>query len=88
MRASVFVDAGQIYGIPLAQPCDPTIVTAEVCGAFRAAENEAEKFRFSYGVGLAWNSPMGPLKFSYGIPFKVRTGDRIQKFQFQVGSVF
>ena len=49
---------------------------------------KSEKFRYSYGVGLAWNSPVGPLKFSYGIPFKVRRGDLIQKFQFQVGSVF
>jgi outer membrane protein insertion porin family len=39
-------------------------------------------------VGLAWNSPVGPLKFSYGIPFKERRGDLIQNFQFQVGSVF
>jgi len=47
-----------------------------------------ESFRYSTGVGLAWNSPLGPLKFSYAIPLNEKPGDKIQKFQFQVGSVF
>jgi outer membrane protein insertion porin family len=47
-----------------------------------------ESFRYSAGVGLAWNSPVGPLKFSYGLPLNEKDGDRIQKFQFQIGSVF
>ena len=29
-----------------------------------------ESFRYSAGVGLAWNSPVGPLKFSYGVPLQ------------------
>ena len=49
---------------------------------------EFESFRYSAGVGLAWNSPLGPLKFSYAIPLNEKPGDKIQKFQFQVGSVF
>jgi outer membrane protein insertion porin family len=76
VRASVFMDAGQISGVP-------------GLGSIGASlEKENEKFRFSYGLGLAWNSPVGPLKFSYGWPLKKRPGDRIQNFQFQVGSVF
>ncbi len=47
-----------------------------------------ENFRFSAGVGLAWNSPIGPLKFSYAFPLNSIQEDRIQKFQFQVGTVF
>jgi outer membrane protein insertion porin family len=39
-------------------------------------------------VGLAWNSPIGPLKFSYAIPLNAIDADRIQRFQFQVGTVF
>jgi outer membrane protein insertion porin family len=49
---------------------------------------EFENFRFSAGVGLAWNSPIGPLKFSYAIPINSIQADKIQKFQFQVGTVF
>ena len=51
-------------------------------------QSELESFRYSVGVGLAWNSPVGPLKFSYGYPVNKKVGDRIQHFQFQVGSVF
>ena len=47
-----------------------------------------ESFRYSAGVGLAWNSPVGPLKFSYGFPLNEQPGDKIQRFQFQVGTVF
>ena len=51
-------------------------------------EPEFENFRFSTGVGLAWNSPIGPLKFSYAIPLNSIPADKIQRFQFQVGTVF
>ncbi|MEP7327924.1 MAG: outer membrane protein assembly factor BamA [Betaproteobacteria bacterium] len=47
-----------------------------------------ENFRYSAGLGLAWNSPIGPLKFSYAIPIDSIPEDKIQKFQFQVGTVF
>jgi outer membrane protein insertion porin family len=47
-----------------------------------------ESFRYSLGAGLAWNSPLGPLKFSYAYPINEKPGDKIQRFQFQVGSVF
>ena len=49
---------------------------------------EFESFRYSVGAGVAWNSPIGPLKFSYGYPLIKKPGDRIQHFQFQVGTVF
>ncbi len=51
-------------------------------------EPSLESFRYSTGVGLAWNSPVGPLKFSYGYPLNAGPHDRIQRFQFQVGTVF
>jgi len=44
--------------------------------------------RYSYGVGLTWISPLGPLKFSYGIPLNTTSLDHIQNFQFQIGSTF
>ena len=47
-----------------------------------------ENFRYSAGLGLAWNSPIGPLKFSYAFPLNSIPQDKIQKFQFQVGTVF
>ncbi|HSV71720.1 MAG TPA: outer membrane protein assembly factor BamA [Methylibium sp.] len=44
--------------------------------------------RASAGLGLSWISPVGPLKISYGNPFRKFPTDRIQKFQFQIGTAF
>jgi len=42
--------------------------------------------RASAGVGLSWISPVGPLKLSWGTPLRSTSTDRIQKFQFQIGT--
>jgi outer membrane protein insertion porin family len=44
--------------------------------------------RASTGLGLSWISPIGPLKLSWGVPVKSATTDRIQRFQFQIGTGF
>jgi outer membrane protein insertion porin family len=54
-------------------------------------ENESLRLgslRSSYGVGLSWVSPVGPLKLSYGAPIRKRPEDRIQRLQFQIGTAF
>lgn len=54
---------------------------------------ESEKFTFSdlrssAGIGVSWLSPIGPLRFAAGQPLRKFAGDRIQKFQFQIGTSF
>lgn len=44
--------------------------------------------RFSTGLGLNWASPIGPMKLSFGFPLRKMEGDRIQRFQFQIGTGF
>ena len=44
--------------------------------------------RYSAGMSIAWISPMGPLKFSYAVPLNKKPEDRVQKFQFNMGSMF
>jgi outer membrane protein insertion porin family len=44
--------------------------------------------RVSAGLGLSWISPMGPLKLSYGSAIRKKPTDRIEKFQFQIGTAF
>jgi outer membrane protein insertion porin family len=44
--------------------------------------------RYSVGLGIAWISPLGPLKLSYAIPINDKPGDRLQSFQFQIGTGF
>ncbi len=48
----------------------------------------ANGLRYAYGVGLAWISPIGPLKLSLGFPIVKHEGDQYQKFQFQIGTAF
>ncbi|MBL8316332.1 MAG: outer membrane protein assembly factor BamA [Rubrivivax sp.] len=48
----------------------------------------ASSLRVSAGLGLSWISPVGPLKLSWGAPLRVQRNDRIQRFQFQIGTAF
>jgi outer membrane protein insertion porin family len=52
-------------------------------GAFKASE-----LRYATGLGITWLSPIGPLKLSYGYPLKKEPYDRVQRFQFQIGTGF
>jgi len=55
------------------------------------AEDEkitGSSLRSSAGVGLSWISPVGPLKLSWGKPLQLQRNDRIQRFQFQIGTAF
>jgi len=44
--------------------------------------------RYSAGLGLSWNSPMGPLQLSFARPLNKKKGDDTQAFQFQIGTAF
>ncbi|MBN9421533.1 MAG: outer membrane protein assembly factor BamA [Candidatus Accumulibacter sp.] len=44
--------------------------------------------RASAGIAAVWTSPFGPLKFSIAQPFNTKEGDKLQRFQFQMGSTF
>ena len=47
-----------------------------------------DTLRASAGFGISWLSPVGPLKLSWGRPLRYQPTDRIQKFQFQIGTAF
>ncbi len=44
--------------------------------------------RYSAGLALTWSSPLGPLKFSIANPIKKKPDDKVQRLQFQMGTVF
>jgi outer membrane protein insertion porin family len=56
--------------------------------AFNQISDLGEYMRYSYGMGIAWISPLGPLKFSYGVPINTKSTDKVQNLQFQLGTLF
>ena len=44
--------------------------------------------RYAAGLSLAWNSPVGPLRFSVARPLNAKPNDDIQRLQFTLGQVF
>jgi outer membrane protein insertion porin family len=91
-RSKIIGNAELFFPMPGTKPGDQSVRLSVFADAGRiydeGFEPDLESFRYSTGVGLAWNSPVGPLKFSYGIPLNAGPRDRIQHFQFQVGTVF
>ena len=47
-----------------------------------------QDLRASTGVGVSWISPVGPLRFAFARPLKREPQDRMQSFQFQIGTAF
>jgi len=44
--------------------------------------------RTDAGFGIRWFSPIGPLRFEWGFPFKRRPGEDSTVFQFFIGPPF
>ena len=91
-REKIIANAELFFPLPGAKANDQSVRLSVFtdAGMIRDAglQPELESFRYSAGVGVAWNSPVGPQKLSYALPLKKKKGDRIQNFQFQVGTIF
>jgi hypothetical protein len=48
-------------------------------------EGHVTRLRASAGIAVSWDSPVGPLRFSFATPIKQAGGDKIERFQFQLG---
>jgi outer membrane protein insertion porin family len=96
LRALAFFDGGQVWGQNVFCPdgSPPVIVgTVGFCSSTGNLIYENQKIdlgdlRYSVGIGIAWISPLGPLKLSYAYPINRQPEDRIQRFQFQIGTGF
>jgi outer membrane protein insertion porin family len=49
---------------------------------------KADDLRAGAGLAISWDSPVGPLRFSFGTPIREKEGDKIERFQFQLGKIF
>ncbi|MDQ6984516.1 MAG: BamA/TamA family outer membrane protein, partial [Ghiorsea sp.] len=71
-RGTFFVDAGTVWG-------NSGLVTESF---------DAAKIRASYGLGIEWASPVGPLTMAWGFPINRQTHDNVRKFEFSLGRGF
>jgi len=100
LRAAAFLDMGQVWGpgcngiIRIPVDTDPAVVEgnpAAFCSGpvyGNSASVDLSLLRYSVGIGIAWLSPLGPLRLSYAYPLNSEPWDRTQRFQFQIGSGF
>lgn len=80
LRMFGFVDGGWVWG--QTPYMDGTTVR------YRNDNVALQDLRYSAGIGIAWISPLGPLKLSFATPINDKPEDRVQRFQFQIGTGF
>jgi len=91
VRLSLFADAGSVwdgntYNSQAYSSSNPYGSNAYYTSNHKSTfKNE---LRYSTGAALTWISPVGPIKLSYALPLKKKDNDLIQRFQFQLGTVF
>jgi len=78
LRWFLFADAGQVS----------TTGSAVCWRGVADAVDDPCGWRYSTGIGLSWQSPMGPLQLSFGRALNAKAGDDKQAFQFQIGTGF
>jgi outer membrane protein insertion porin family len=49
---------------------------------------DSAAIRSSIGVGLLWDSPLGPIRFDFAYPITKQSYDRTQVFRFSGGTSF
>jgi outer membrane protein insertion porin family len=87
IRGVVFTDLGNAWNLePLyckAAPASPNAVTNPCFSAATLFD-----VRTSWGFGIRWFSPLGPLRFEWGFPFKRLDYEQPSVFEFTIGNFF
>lgn len=86
IRGVVFTDGGNAWNLEdtLCQAAGGSAVAAGTspCGV------DLTSIRTSWGFGFRWFSPLGPLRFEWGLPFNPRSYERDITFEFTIGNFF
>lgn len=92
VRTSLFIDAASVWNTKWKQNAivgydsNNQAITMKDLGV--EDFKNYRKVRSAAGISLQWNSPIGPLVFSYARPVKKYAGDEVEQFQFSIGSSF
>ncbi len=86
IRGVLFSDGGNVWNLERNLCQAPETATSDrstsPCGF------DLRGLRFSWGFGFRWFSPLGPLRFEWGVPIARRSWERKIDFQFTIGNSF
>jgi outer membrane protein insertion porin family len=88
IRGVVFTDAGNAWnleGVYCQAGARPIHDVLDPCFDF---PNDLLNVRTSWGFGIRWFSPLGPLRFEYGFPFSPLPYEETRRFEFTIGNFF
>jgi outer membrane protein insertion porin family len=86
----IFFDAGNAYNTEQSKYCPSRLAVSNIPDVFNPC-NQYPTFsnlRYSVGFGFRWNSPIGPLRFEWGIPLNKQPGEDPIVFEFTIGNFF
>jgi outer membrane protein insertion porin family len=88
IRGVFFTDAGNAWnleGVYCQAGARPAYKELNPCFDF---PRDMLNLRTSWGFGLRWFSPLGPLRFEYGFPFSPLPFEETRRFEFTIGNFF
>lgn len=90
IKLAGFVDAGSLwdYKGPMSYTNPAGTPPGNVFTVNTMDSNNGMNVRASAGIGLLWDSPLGPIRFDFAFPFMKESYDRTQWFRFSGGATF
>jgi outer membrane protein insertion porin family len=89
IRGVLFTDAGNAWNLEnnYCKTGGNSIPFEEISPCFNGLDSLAT-MRTSWGFGIRWFSPLGPLRFEWGFPFKPLPFEESSVFEFTIGNFF
>jgi outer membrane protein insertion porin family len=86
IKGVIFQDGGNAWNLEKSL-CGPAPGTTDP--SVQPCSHDISHLRTSWGFGIRWFSPLGPLRFEWGFPFSPRRPyEDTYEFQFNVGNSF
>ncbi|MFH0898990.1 MAG: outer membrane protein assembly factor BamA [Pseudomonadota bacterium] len=84
----VFFDAGNAYNLEPKWCSSQNSTSPKFNPCFDFPSSIVNGLRTSVGFGFRWFSPLGPLRFEWGIPLDRQPGEESLVFEFTIGNFF
>src|SRR5581483_8185511 len=90
IKGVVFFDAGNAYNTETGKYCTSPLTAANIPEVFNPCTSYPTftNLRYSVGFGFRWFSPIGPLRFEWGIPLNKQPNEDPIVFEFTIGNFF